>query len=161
MTITADLLEIFQQPPMPHETDVGTVDPFTESELAAIGLYQEATEVTLDCLSAVSACGAQVFTEHEADEGRDAALRCAKEHFDWISEWYLELDSLHADLSFCNSHESPSNAAGRLLSHQAKALIDARDKTRAAVLHWLLGKAGPELTDGAFELANGYVHPQT
>ena len=157
MTITADHLEIFQTSPRPHETDVGTVDPFTEAELAAIAQYQEDTEVTLDCLGGALFHGAQVFTEHEADEGRDAALSFAKEHFGWLDEWYLALDSLHADLTFCGKYEGRSNAADRLLEHQAKALIDARDKVREAILRWLLGSAGPSATDDALTLANGYV----
>ena len=67
MTITPDWLEAFQLPPAPHETDMGTVAPFTAPELAAIDRYQQATAVIPDCLDGIFISGPEVFTEHEAE----------------------------------------------------------------------------------------------
>jgi hypothetical protein len=158
--ITAELLETFQLPPSPHEQDMGAVEPFTGAELAAIGRYNEATAGITDCLAAVVIDdGAGIFTGHEAEFGRDCTIAYVKEHFGWLHSWFAALDTLDADLRACSPYSALSNAADRLMTYEARALIYGRDQVRYAALRYLIGDAGPgpEAAGSYVLFSNGFV----
>lgn len=158
MTITPELIEIFQQPPTPREPDMGAVDPFSETELAAIAKYNQAITWSEDSLPEDS----DALFNGPGEEGLKFPLATIVNdafcYMHSLTEWHTALDTLHADLS-ANRYGSPSNAADRLLSYEARRLLSHRDTAYAAIARWVTGMAGPRLTDGAFELSNGYVFP--
>jgi hypothetical protein len=157
--ITDDLLEVFQQPPTQSEPNIGTVDPFTDAELDAIHGYNGKTVCLLDCLDGIEVSGAVVFTDHESEFGRDETIAYIKTHFGWLADWYDALDSLDADLRDGDGHLP--NAADRLMTHEMRALLKARDQVRAAALTYLIGTAGPggDLDgNSAVMLSNGFIY---
>jgi len=153
-------LEMFQEPPRITEPDVGTVDPFTRAELAAVAEYNTRTGDTalLDCLDGIEVSGAAVFTDHESEFGRDEAAAYVKAHFAWLHQWYDALDSLDAGLR--DGGGLLSNAADRLMTHQMREFLMVRDRVRAAALTYLIGDAGPSPNTewASVMLSNGYVH---
>jgi hypothetical protein len=155
--ISAELLETFQQPPMRHEPDVGTVEPFTTAELDAIGRYNEVVGALEDCLDG-AVISRDPFTELAAEHGRYAAIDHIQLHFGWLAEWFIELDRLDAGLRDGAGHLS--NAADRAVAHELGRLFWFRERVRSAALRCLAGPAcdvagiGP---GGYVMLSNGLV----
>jgi hypothetical protein len=149
MTITPELIDVCQQPPRRDEPDVGTVDPFTRAELAAIYEYNAAVDGIPDMLPEdVGALDEQQRSLYRVAHDAHAYMRA-------LYDWHTALDSLDSELRDGSGHLS--SAADRLLSHEAGNLISHGDRVRAAIARLVTGMTGPRLTDGALQLSNGYV----
>lgn len=158
--ISTETLEVCQQPPRPHERDMGTVEPLTSRELEAIARYNEASGVLEDCLDGVIIGAADsVFADHEADFGRAAAIEWTKLHFGWTNEWFGALDALHSGLH--HGDGSLSNAAERVVAHEAGKWFQVRNELRRAALWYLIGEAGstPSVEGGQLVLSGGVISP--
>ncbi len=154
--ITSEMLEVFQMPPTPSEPDVGTVDPFTETDLASIARYNDATGILEDCLD-----GFEVWPDtcagHAAEFGAEAAADYIKRCFGWLHEWFEAIDTLDSDLRDGNGYLP--NGAERALAHEMFKLFRLRDYIRADALRYLIGDAGPapDVVSGSVMLSNGFI----
>jgi hypothetical protein len=132
VSINKDLVRIFETKQPHHSEGMGSIQPFTEQDHAAINRYNETTGVLDDCLDVIS------FTSDDPDD----SPAMIKMHFDWLREWYEALDSLYSDLGTGPDNGLP-NAAIRLIEHETNRFFHTLNLVRRQALLHLIGDAGP------------------
>jgi hypothetical protein len=158
--IDEDLLELFEQPPAPHEPDVGTVEPFTDHERAAIAKYNDRMRGLDDMFDVIDAAELHL-QQGDPGAGVHRGMQYAHCLLVALNDWYEVLDELHsgiAEYATMSGAPSHSNAAIRLLSHEADQLLITADTVRFSIVTWLLGIAGPHENGlGGLSMSNGWI----
>lgn len=152
--ITEAVLDICQTGPcQPGE---GTIEPFSAAELAAVERYNQATEG----LDEVHLGVPDDVLRHQVEAGEAAIAEvqaAANPALDSVYDRYDALDALDSDLR--DGEGRHSNAAVRLLEHEANLLVGTTNRVLRGIAYAAIGRIGPVhvVADGHLLTSNGHL----